>query len=451
MVGKVNLKRKIARLFVVIFLVNSTIFIPSTNSHATTVCPNLDSYSANFSSTPILWLRSDCVNGVGATNPADGTSITRWEDVSGNNNDATVVSGKVSPTLQSDTANLINGQPVLNFSRDGAGTILEVPNVDIRATTMPDVSIFVVYKTRHSNASEDLGVFGNDNGNWDRFFLARYSGYGSSSDGLISLGPSSGNTTATRLTNAGVNESTKVLTAVYDGSVSGGTNSGPTNASRIYFGGTLAKTFTDQTAATAAQTKLFIGWDGDNSVFRGDIVEFIVFNEALTAPVVITVNEVLNEQYDLGLPISTNLPDVLLADPKVASVNFATLDLSLSTNAMICFSQVLNSSGSALGGSPTISISRTSSVAGVTENTDTNLWRYSGAIGAVQDQINSIIVSGAPAPAKVAPTSSKWLKVHVTSAITSATDCTDSQVDKVVEIRSLIMTTKRIINNISVS
>ena len=448
------MKRKIARLFVVIFLVSSTIFLPSTNSHATTVCP-LDSYNANFSSTPILWLRSDCVNGFSATNPADGSSITRWEDVSGNNNDATVVSGKLNPTFQSDTANLINGQPVINFSRDGLGTVLEVPNVDIRAITRPDVSIFVVYKTRHaSNAAENLGVFGNDNGNWDRFFLAKFGeGYGAASnDGLISLGPGSSNTDASKIINAGLNESTKILTAVYDGTYSGGTNNGPTNASRIYFGGTLVKTFTDQTDASNAQTKLFIGRDGDDSNFRGDIVEFIVFNEALTAPVVATVNEVLNQQYDLGISsVSTNLPDVLLADPKVTSVNFAPLTLSVSTNAMICFSQVLNSSGAAISGSPTISISRTSSVSGVTETTATNLWRYSGTRIDVQDQINSIIVSGAPAPAKVAPTSSKWLKVHVTSAITSATDCTDSQVDKVVEIRSLIMTTKRIINNISVS
>jgi hypothetical protein len=244
------------------------------------ICSDLDEF--NNISGLILWLRADCVNGT-PTQPSDGSSITTWEDLSGSNNDATQTSGQLAPTFQSDSGNLINGLPVLNFTRtsDSSGTVLQVDGVDIRAGTLPDVSIFAVYKTRQTggSATDILGVWGNDNGSWDRFFLSRFQNFGN--DGLISLGPVQGNTTSGRLTGAGTDLTTRLLTAVYDGNVVNGTNSGPSNNSKIYFGGTLSISFTDSTHATAARDRLYLGWDGDGSTFRGDIAEFIVFNNAL--------------------------------------------------------------------------------------------------------------------------------------------------------------------------
>ena len=403
-------------------------------------CSNLNQF--NGITGLILWLRADCVNGT-PTQPSDGTSITTWEDISGSNNDATRVSGQTAPTLQSDSDNLINGLPVLNFTRTSgtAGSVFEVNNIDIRATSRPDVSIFAVYKTRRTGGSEtdNLGVWGNDDGAWDRFFLAKFTGFGN--DGLISLGPVQGNTTSGRITGAGTDLTTRLLTAVYDGNVSNGTNSGPTDASKIYFGGTLVRSFTDSTNATAAKTKLYIGWDGDDSTFRGDIAEFIVFNRALESDLP-TINEYLNSRYNLVLDVSTNLPDVIPVHPLATTINFPSLTLTNSTNAMICFSQVANSGGTALSGSPTIEISRSSTTSGVTENITSNLWRYNGTRANVQTQINSINISGTSGAA-IASTGSKWLRVHVTSATSSASDCQDSQVNKVVEIRSLGVDTNR--------
>jgi hypothetical protein len=403
-------------------------------------CSNLNQF--NGITGLILWLRADCVNGT-PTQPSDGTSITTWEDISGSNNDATRVSGQTAPTLQSDSGNLINGLPVLNFTRtsDSAGSVFEVNNIDIRATSRPDVSIFAVYKTRRTGGSEtdNLGVWGNDDGAWDRFFLAKFQGFGN--DGLISLGPVQGNTTSGRITGAGTDLTTRLLTAIYDGNVSNGTNSGPTDASKIYFGGTLVRSFTDSTNATLAKTKLYIGWDGDNSTFRGDIAEFIVFSRALESDLP-TINEYLNTRYNLALDVSTNLPDVIPVHPLATTINFPSLTLTNSTNAMICFSQVANSGGTALSGSPTIEISRSSTTSGVTENITSNLWRYNGTRANVQTQINSINISGTGGAA-IASTGSKWLRVHVTSATSSASDCQDSQVNKVVEIRSLGVDTNR--------
>jgi hypothetical protein len=140
--------------------------------------------------------------------------------------------------------------------------------------------------------------------------------------------------------------------------------------------------------------------------------------------------------------VSTNLPDVIPVHPLATTINFPSLTLTNSTNAMICFSQVANSGGTALSGSPTIEISRSSTTSGVTENITSNLWRYNGTRANVQTQINSINISGTGGAA-IASTGSKWLRVHVTSATGSASDCQDSQVDKVVEIRSLGVDTNR--------
>jgi hypothetical protein len=404
------------------------------------LCSDLDEFDGITGL--ILWLRADCVNGT-PSQPSDGTSISRWEDLSGQNNDATTVSGQTNPTLQSDSGNQINGLPVLNFTRtsDSAGSVFEVANVDIRATTLPDVSIFVVYKTRRTGGldSDILGVWGNDNGSWDRFFLAKFQNFGN--DGLISLGPESSNTSTARVVGAGTDLTTRLLTAVYDGNVVNGTNSGPANASKIYFGGEEITAFTDSTDATNARNRLYIGWDGDDSTFRGDIAEFIVFNRALETDLP-TINEYLNTRYNLELEVSTNLPDVIPVYPTATSINFPPLTLSTSTNAMICFRQVSNSSGTALSGTPTIAISRSSTTSGVTENITSNLWRYNGTRANVQTQINSINISGTGGAA-IASTGSKWIRVNVTSATGSASDCDDAEVDEVVEIRSLGVDTNR--------
>ncbi|MFM1786722.1 MAG: hypothetical protein RL228_672 [Actinomycetota bacterium] len=397
------------------------------------VCSNLNQFS-NMTGM-ILWLRADCVNGT-PTQPSDNSDVDRWEDLSGSNNDATARDGSTVPTFQNDASSLINSQPVINFTRtsDTDGSVYLVDNIDIRATSLPDVSIFVVYKPRRedNDESEILGVWGNDDGGWDRFFLAKFQNF--DDDGLFSRGLGS-NLENNRIENSAVHDTTRLLTAIYDGDTSTGSNLGPTNESKIYFGSTLIRSITDQTHISAALPDLYIGWDGDGSAFRGDIAEFIVFNSALSSDLP-SINEYLNSKYDLGFSVTATLPSVVMVDPRVNSVNFPGLTLGQSTNAMVCFSQVADSSGTALSGSATLSVSRSSSVSGVTENTSTNLWRYSGARADVDTQIDSIQISSTNSN-PLASTASKWLKVHVTSATSSSTNCTDSQVDRIVEIRPI--------------
>jgi hypothetical protein len=418
------------------------------------VCSNLDELD-NITGM-VLWVRADCVNGT-STNPSDGSAISRWEDLSGSNNDATTLSGQANPTFQNDSGNLINGQPVLNFTRtsDASGTVLEVSGVDIRAATLPDVSIFVVYKPRRvsGDGSENHGVWGVDNGGWDRFFLSKFGSWpanptgqaNNSNDGLISLGPTGSSTptscTTSRVCGSGTNGVTRLLTTIYDGNVSSGTNSGTSGASKVYFGSTLTTSFTDSTTGSSAngpgsagaKDKFYIGWDGDNSAFRGDIAELIIFNRALESDLP-SINQYLNDRYNLDLNVSTNLPDVVLVDPRVTAVNFPSLDLSTSTNAMICFSQANSQTDSNFSGTPNISITRTSTVSGVTSTNNSNDWRFSGTRANVDSQLDSVQISGTNGNS-VVTNSSKWLRVRVTS---STTDCSaNSPVSKTVEIRPI--------------
>jgi hypothetical protein len=310
--------------------------------------------------------------------------------------------------------------------------VFQVDGVDIRAITNPDVSIFVVYKPRRASGdgAEINGVWGADNGGWDRFFLSKFQNFGN--DGLISLGPGSSNTSTARVTNSAVDGTTRLLTAVYDGTVSGNSNSGPVLGSKIYFGSTLITSFTDTTDPSNALDRLYIGWDGDGSTFRGDIAEFIVFDRALESDLP-TINQYLNDRYNLGLDVSTNLPTVIHSDPKSTEINIPSLALTSSTNAMICFEQVSNSAGDAISGSANIAVRRTTSVANVTETIATNSWRYSGTRANVQTQINSIQITGTGGN-PVVNAASKWVRVRVTR---DTSNCATSPVQRVIEIRPL--------------
>jgi len=239
-------------------------------------CPNVNAFSSISYLT--LWLRADCVNGVD-NDPADNSAVTTWTDVSGNSYNATA-SG--TPTFQSDAGNLINSQPVINFNGSSSFS-----SIDIRATTRPNVTIVAVYKERGSGNRE--GVWGIDDGGWDRFFLARWSG----NDGLISASNSA------NVASSGVVGAATMITTVYKYNVSSGTT--------VYRNGDLAATLTDQASPTAAYSSLFIGSGGNGLNFNGDIAEIIIFSQALSNSDLLTVNGYLNTKYNLNVA-SANLP-----------------------------------------------------------------------------------------------------------------------------------------------
>ena len=140
------------------------------------------------------------------------------------------------------------------------------------------------------------------------------------------------------------------------------------------------------------------------------------------------------------LSVSSTLPTILLVDPRATSVTLPSIALSNSNNAHACFSQVANSGGSTFSGTPTLGVSRTSNTAGVTQTVTSNLWRYTGSRANIQTQLGSIQISGTNGDPLVG-SGSKFLRLHLSSNISGVAGCTDTQVDRVIEIRSVGMTT----------
>ncbi len=257
---------------------------------STSVCPDLN--TINSISGIRQWLRADCVNGV-VEDPADGTSVSTWTDLSGNNNNATTTG--TAPTFESDALKLINGNPVINFPN---GRPLR--GIDIRATAIPNITIFSVYKV---NASDNRdGVWGNDDGGWDRFFLATWGG----NNGLISAGNNAG------VTDSAVLNTPTLITTVLQYGVDG--------ESKVYRNGAIGTTFTDSSNSTGAHNPSYIGSGGNGLDFNGDIAEIIIFNRVLETSELKTVNSYLNTKYSLSIA-SENLPSVPAAPTSLSATS----------------------------------------------------------------------------------------------------------------------------------
>ncbi|MDF3077372.1 MAG: hypothetical protein K0S09_1261, partial [Sphingobacteriaceae bacterium] len=249
---------------------------------------------ANISSGISLWLDASDVTATGNnSNIANGSSLPVWSDKSGSSHDAVKLSGQNGVTYVSGQ---INGKSVIRFTRlgDNLGSVLLANGVDIRAGSNPDVTMFTVYKQGAKVAVSGQGqaLWGNDDGNWDRFF---YNSWSHGDNGIASLGPV--NPTFVDIIGAGTVGKLRLMTAVFDGTVSGGANNGPPLGSAIYFDGVVVTKFTDHTEPSAAQTSLRIGNDGDNGNFNGDIAEMIVYNRKLSDCEIQTINQYLSTKY----------------------------------------------------------------------------------------------------------------------------------------------------------
>lgn len=271
----IGLNRRFVTLILAALFFNISMVSPTSVS-ASNPCPNTNAFSGISGLT--LWLRADCVSG-NAADPADNTTVNTWTDLSGLGNNATA---NGSPTFRDSASYLINSQPVINFN--GSSTF---NSIDIRAVTRPNISIFSVYKLRSNN---QVGIWGNDNGNWDRFFMARWV----NNNGIVSH---SGQTT---VPNSGVADTTKFITTIYKHNVSSG--------SSVYDNGNLVSAFSDTSDANDAFSNIRIGSINQSSYnLIGDIAEIIIFSQVLSDADRKTVNGYLNTKYNLGMSAG-NIP-----------------------------------------------------------------------------------------------------------------------------------------------
>ncbi|MBL7697956.1 MAG: gliding motility-associated C-terminal domain-containing protein [Chitinophagaceae bacterium] len=237
----------------------------------------------------VLWLDASDVNADG-TAPEDNAGVSTWKDKSSKGNNATVPFGQ-NPALF--VSNQINGKPVLRFTRlaDALGSVY-ITNVDIRPISMFDVTIFTVYKQGTLSPGGHQAPWGADNLDWDRFYISSLNG---TTNGVAPFGPFPPYNTP--VVGGAVVGKTRLLTAVYDGEMSGEDNVGPENGSAIYFNGKLITTFTDKTHINDEKPNFYVGWDGDNSAYNGDIAEVIVFDRKLSECEILQINKYLADKY----------------------------------------------------------------------------------------------------------------------------------------------------------
>lgn len=181
-------------------------------------------------------------------------------------------------------ASLLNGMAAVQFN--GNGPYFKA-NVDIRAITNPNVTIFAVYSFagRYLYSGATSGIFGNDNANWDRFLLVRLDngeGCVSSSMGLPPCLSVSG------LQAPGPH----VVSVRYTLAESSG---------QVRLDGPIKRAFNDGSDPEDARRTFIIGADGDNNPFDGQIGEVLVYTRALTNSEIAAITKYLATKYSISI------------------------------------------------------------------------------------------------------------------------------------------------------
>jgi hypothetical protein len=163
-----------------------------------------------------------------------------------------------------------------------------------------------------------------------------------------------------------------------------------------------------------------------------------------TYQVLFTVTDVNSETSTSTITVnvedsSAQFPDVLPIDPRQNQIALPAASITGPTNAMVCYQQVSDADGTALSGSPTLSVNRSSSVANVSLTTDTNLWRFAGARASLQSQVQSITFSGLDSESLVS-TDSKFVRVGLTAATTFGSTPCFTTTTRVIELRPITVT-----------
>ena len=207
-------------------------------------------------------------NGTGAIT-ASGQSVGYWGDLSGSGKPATQATADRRPTYVTDAAGF-NGLPVLQF--DGVDDDI-TSALDINQANMPNMTLVMVY--RQVAKTTNSGLWGHDDGGWDRLQLLNF-GMGGAPDGY---GISTGN--GWTQVNGMNTDAVLIYTASFRGGVSGG--------SYVYINGLSdganglpAYTSYSQNNGLPSLTLANIS---PNNAFPGNIQigEVLVFDAALSA------------------------------------------------------------------------------------------------------------------------------------------------------------------------
>jgi hypothetical protein len=196
--------------------------------------------------------------------------------------------------------------------------------------------------------------------------------------------------------------------------------------------------YPDTTTVTAVSIN---GGDGDATLNSASGEISLSSNTVGSFQVLYTITDINNQTSTSTITVnvedvSTQLPDVLLVDPRVRSISLPPQTLSGATNAMVCVQQVENSSAATLSGSATIVANRTTTLSNVSLTTSTNLWRFTGPRADVQSQVPTITISGTGTDPLVS-TGSKFVRIGVSAAPAMGSAACFTGQSQVVELRSV--------------
>ena len=242
-----------------------------------------------------LWLDAADVNSM----TLSGSNLTRWNDKSGNGNN--VLNSYISGTISYSAKKL---------STDG-NSYFYAP-VDSRRSTVPNLQVFIVYQWLDSTSGTNQGLWGDDDGGWQRLQLLSFPNNSPEAYGL-SKGYSGGYPNAASSTTSSNIMGTS-NTIIYQASYTGYT----TNGSGVYLNGLTSVTFTDTTPFP--QTSLTNTWF--SAIGPGDdLPSKITFSEILMYTTTITERERQNVEgyfawkWGLVASLAVNHPFKLFPPP----------------------------------------------------------------------------------------------------------------------------------------
>ena len=194
-----------------------------------------------------------------------GTSVTQWNDKSGLGNN--VLNSYISGTLTYGTNNISSGSSSYFYAP-----------VDSRRSTAPNLQVFIIYRWLNSTAGTNQGLWGDDDGGWNRLQLLSFPATSQDAYGL-SLGAANAANVATTTNTSNILGTSNTI--IYHASY----NAYTTNGSFVFLNGTTAATFTD--TAPSPQTSLTNTWFsaiGPNNDLPSQIrfSEILMYNTTLT-------------------------------------------------------------------------------------------------------------------------------------------------------------------------
>ena len=237
-------------------------------SAVTSVSYVFDSLSSFSRSGLVLWLRSD--QGVSTS----GTSVTGWNDLSGNGNNAVQTGTSNSPTVQS---NQVNSFPTLRF--DGNNDYLTI--ADASSLKPANITAFMVAK-RTGGANSSRYLVKASSGSY-------VDGYGIMQVGGTSAGVYANNESASRATIPFGTGTFGILSGRYD-----------SQQVRFSINSGSAAITAYTTAITHTTSPLYLGGRTTNDAFGGDIAEVLLYNRALSETERKEVELYLYQRYALG-------------------------------------------------------------------------------------------------------------------------------------------------------